>query len=155
MCGKCISDRAPESHELNAVVVSHNNEEKKKKELELLYKAERDQLTGLYNRAASERNINTSLSIGARDMKSAFLLIDLDNFKEINDTMGHVQGDLVLREVAEILRSSFRKTDIVGRLGGDEFIVLMRDIKSQENVRSSAEKLLGLLRRTYKREGRR
>lgn len=144
----------PESHELNAVVVSHNNEEKKKKELELLYKAERDQLTGLYNRAASERNINASLSIGARDMKSAFLLIDLDNFKEINDTMGHVQGDLVLREVAEILRSSFRKTDIVGRLGGDEFIVLMRDIKSQENVRSSAEKLLGLLRRTYKREGR-
>ena len=67
----------PESHELNAVVVSHNNEEKKKKELELLYKAERDQLTGLYNRAASERNINASLSIGARDMKSAFLLIDL------------------------------------------------------------------------------
>ena len=143
----------PESHELNAVVVSHNNEEKKKKELELLYKAERDQLTGLYNRAACERYINASLSIGARDMKSAFLLIDLDNFKEINDTMGHVQGDLVLKEVAGILKCSFRKTDIVGRLGGDEFIVLMRDIKSKENVCSSAEKLLGLLKRTYKKEG--
>lgn len=143
----------PETSELNAVIVSHNNEEKKKKELELLYKAERDALTGLYNRAACERNVNASLAIGPKSMRSAFLLVDLDNFKEINDTMGHVQGDLVLKEIAVILKNSFRKTDIVGRLGGDEFIVFMRDVKSEDNVRASAEKLTQLLVRTYRRGG--
>lgn len=141
----------PETSELNAVIVSHNNEEKKKKELELLYKAERDALTGLYNRAACERNVNASLAIGPKSMRSAFLLVDLDNFKEINDTMGHIQGDLVLKEIAVILKNSFRKTDIVGRLGGDEFIVFMRDVKSEDNVRVSAEKLTQLLVRTYRR----
>lgn len=143
----------PETCELNAVIVSHNNEEKKKRELDLLYKAERDALTGLYNRAACERNVNASLSVGPKEMKSAFLLVDLDNFKEINDTMGHIQGDLVLREIAGILKNSFRKTDIVGRLGGDEFIVFMRDVKSEDNVRASAQKLTGLLRRTYSQGG--
>lgn len=73
---------------------------------------------------------------------SAFIIIDLDNFKKINDSLGHLQGDEVLKQVANILKENFRKTDIIARLGGDEFIVFMKNIVQKENAIISLNNLL-------------
>lgn len=75
-----------------------------------------DPLTGLYNRVGAERYADTHKA-------GAFLFIDLDNFKQINDTFGHAEGDQVLRQVADVLRHAFRESDVTVRLGGDEFAV--------------------------------
>ena len=91
-------------------------------EVRLKQKAEHDQLTGLINRTALDE-IRQSLS-KSKD-RIALLLIDVDRFKQINDTFGHVTGDQVLKHVADSLSSCFRQTDYVGRTGGDEFVVIM------------------------------
>lgn len=80
---------------------------------------------------------------------SAFIIIDLDNFKKINDSLGHLQGDEVLKQVANILKENFRKTDIIARLGGDEFIVFMKNIVQKENAIISLNNLLKKLRLSY------
>lgn len=76
----------------------------------------KDPLTGLYNRAGAELYADTS-------KPGALLFIDLDNFKEVNDTFGHHEGDHVLRAVADSLRHNFRRSDVIVRMGGDEFVV--------------------------------
>ncbi|EQG76467.1 diguanylate cyclase domain protein [Clostridioides difficile DA00165] len=69
----------------------------------------------------------------------AFLIVDIDNFKSVNDNLGHVFGDKVLFEVSKNLKPIFRKDDIVGRIGGDEFIVFLKNIQSFENIKKKAE----------------
>lgn len=85
-----------------------------------------DFLTGLYNRRGFLACAEKSLQLAERlRVKATFLYADLDGFKQVNDTMGHEKGDDVLREAGEALRRTFRASDIVGRIGGDEFAVLM------------------------------
>lgn len=92
---------------------------------ELAHLALHDQLTGLANRALLRENIESALAVSARTTQPvAMMFIDLDGFKLINDRLGHSVGDDVLREVALRLRSVVRETDVIGRFGGDEFIVL-------------------------------
>lgn len=94
----------------------------------LQVQAERDHLTGLYNKGATEYLISNVLQESKNtDRLQAFIIMDLDNFKAINDNFGHSTGDEVLREVSRKLKEIFRNTDIVGRIGGDEFVVLLRD----------------------------
>lgn len=78
-----------------------------------------------------------------------FVLIDLDNFKEINDNFGHQYGDKVLTEVAQILRNMFRRDDIVARLGGDEFVVFLVNAASYEVMKPLFQRLCDKLSRTY------
>lgn len=86
-----------------------------------------DPLTALYNREGFEKLANEQLAQAQRDQQSLLLLIiDMDNFKTINVTLGHHVGDAALQRTASVLRAVFRQTDIVGRLGGDEFAVLAR-----------------------------
>ena len=85
----------------------------------------------------------------SNNQMSAFIIIDLDNFKKINDSLGHLQGDEVLKQVANILKENFRKTDIIARLGGDEFIVFMKNIVQKENAIISLNNLLKKLRLPY------
>ena len=92
---------------------------------ELQERASKDALSGLLNRGTSEQYINRRLQSMAADDVCALFIIDLDNFKQINDTLGHQAGDQAIRQSARILSSLFRATDIVGRLGGDEFIVFL------------------------------
>ena len=80
---------------------------------------------------------------------SAFIIIDLDNFKKINDSLGHLQGDEVLKQVANILKENFRKTDIIARLGGDEFIVFMKNIVQKENAIISLNNLLNGMKKQF------
>ena len=74
------------------------------------------------------------------------LLFDIDNFKKINDTMGHAFGDQVLKSLGEQLSMEFRKTDILGRIGGDEFAILLKDIKDDEIILKEGDKILQFFR---------
>src|SRR4030042_3046341 len=88
-----------------------------------------DELTGLYNRRGFFTLAERELKIANRYKKKMFLIYaDLDNLKEINDTFGHLKGDMILIESAKLLRETFREADIIARIGGDEFVVVLIDI---------------------------
>jgi len=111
-----------------------------KKQKELLQKtfneAIRDSLTGLYNRKFFYENTRKLLEIAKRDKRElAIIFIDLDNFKSVNDRYGHNRGDEVLKEVADILRHGFRNSDIIARIGGDEFVVAILHAGNEENLK--------------------
>ena len=92
----------------------------------LEYKAMRDGLTGLYNRAGYEALIAELAE--EKDLMIAVMVLDIDKFKEVNDTYGHETGDVILKQVAKLLKVTFRSTDYVIRYGGDEFVVIMAGI---------------------------
>ena len=107
-----------------------NIHEKKIKEMELLLRAEKDALTGLYNQGATEQLIRNAIEDNDGETLKALMIIDLDNFKEANDLIGHSQGDILLEQTAGILSEIFRGGDIIGRIGGDEFIVFVKNLTS-------------------------
>ncbi len=97
-------------------------------------KAETDLLTGVLNKISTEQTIQDYLESVGEEEPGMFLLLDIDNFKKINDTRGHAFGDEVLAAIGKELPTLYRTTDIVGRLGGDEFAVFLKDIPN-ENAR--------------------
>lgn len=127
-----------------------NIDERKKKELDLKVKAEKDALTGIFNKGATEQLIKQRLEIDSKDASKlhALMIVDLDNFKEVNDVLGHATGDQVLIEAAGKIAANFKGSDIVGRIGGDEFIVLMRDINAIANTDVLATRLCRELKKT-------
>jgi diguanylate cyclase (GGDEF)-like protein/PAS domain S-box-containing protein len=107
---------------------------------ELRRRATHDELTGCLNRAAITRALEQSIADGESDQERALLFIDLDGFKEVNDENGHAAGDELLRAVAGHLRASVRGGDLVGRLGGDEFLVLCPNM-DEPTARRLADRL--------------
>ena len=105
---------------------------------ELLRRASKDALSGLLNRATLERSIKERLKAMTPEETCALFIVDLDNFKQVNDTLGHRAGDQVIRQVGRILAGLFRASDIVGRLGGDEFAIFLCGQISEEAVRNKA-----------------
>lgn len=102
---------------------------------ELRHSATHDNLTGLPNRAVLLEHINQCINDAKKDSaSSALLLIDIDNFKFINDTMGHSTGDLLLIQLGGILRKSIKNTDLVSRFGGDEFCILLKKVISINEI---------------------
>jgi diguanylate cyclase (GGDEF)-like protein len=100
--------------------------ERKRLEAELSRMATHDDLTGLYNRRFFERELAQQLLLLRRHGgMSSVLFLDLDRFKEVNDTLGHQCGDDLLKQVAAILTGRLRQSDVIARLGGDEFAVLL------------------------------
>jgi diguanylate cyclase (GGDEF)-like protein/PAS domain S-box-containing protein len=96
--------------------------------LELEFNASHDWLTGLYNRREFERQVKAAMNDGrAHGIRHVFCFIDLDQFKVVNDTCGHSAGDALLRHIARCFEDHVRKSDVVGRIGGDEFGILMRN----------------------------
>lgn len=101
--------------------------EKKEAQEKLTILATFDSLSGLYNRAEFTKLALREFSRAERDnQKLSLLMIDIDRFKNINDTFGHAAGDEVISLMGRIITSSFRKSDFAGRLGGDEFVVLLK-----------------------------
>ena len=92
---------------------------------ELQRMATRDALSGLMNRDTLERCIKERLAAMTAEETCALFIVDLDDFKRVNDTLGHQAGDQAIRRAGKVLSGLFRASDIVGRLGGDEFIVLL------------------------------
>jgi len=115
--------------------------EQKAYENRLAYQAEHDSLTGLYNRNYFHQELERLVARTARSgANSAIFYIDLDQFKYVNDTLGHAAGDELLIEVTDILKSNIREGDLLARFGGDEFTVLLYNIDSK-NAEQIAEKL--------------
>lgn len=117
----------------------------------LQHKAEKDALTGIYNRDATETQIRGFLSEKPKTM-SALFMIDTDNFKHINDTHGHMTGDIVLSEMASGMKKMIRDTDLVGRIGGDEFTIFMKNISSVEVAEKKAEELLEMFNHLFEHD---
>lgn len=104
-------------------------------------KADTDLLTGLNNKLATERKIKEYMEENPNALGMMFVL-DIDNFKKINDTLGHAFGDEVLRTLGKQIGSVFRVTDIIGRTGGDEFTIFLKFLKNDENTLKEAQKLV-------------
>lgn len=103
-------------------------------------KADTDLLTGLSNKMATERKIKEYINENPKDIAMMFV-IDIDNFKKINDTMGHAFGDEVLRTLGKHIGGNFRVTDIIGRTGGDEFTIFLKSLKDDSVILREAQKL--------------
>lgn len=120
--------------------------ERRIREEQIRYLAHHDMLTDLHNRAFFNAEIDKKMARAKRKTeKFAILLIDLDGFKKINDTLGHDAGDATLKAVGKRLKSSIRKYDTVCRFGGDEFAIILDDVSRLEEVVSVAEKILRTL----------
>ena len=113
--------------------------------------AERDPLTGLPNRRSLLPELAHSLT--RSDRNCAVLMVDLDRFKAVNDTLGHDIGDALLRKVADRLHSSIRETDHMARLGGDEFAILQRDCDQPDSAATLARRLVEVIGRAYLIDG--
>lgn len=100
-----------------------------------------DGMTGILNKNATEYYIKEYLDSYNLIQKAGLILIDIDNFKMINDNFGHLIGDKIIKSVAKTITQTFRSTDIVGRIGGDEFLVLMKNVKEKEEILDKAEEL--------------
>lgn len=114
-----------------ALLYLKNIDSAKKRELEQEMAAMRDPLTNVFNRRSFEQEVN-SFMLGEKDAFGAMLLVDMDDFKKINDTYGHLKGDEVLQKLTDVLMSTFRRKDVIGRLGGDEFVVFVKGVKKRE-----------------------
>ena len=118
-------------------IVYRNNKEK----AVLMVSAQRDALTGLYNKENTQKAIDAILRKKEAGASHGFLIMDMDHFKEINDNYGHITGDKVLKAFGELLQKQFREQDVVGRIGGDEFVVLLSDVGSRKNMEGRVQDL--------------
>lgn len=112
----------------------------------LLTESQTDALTGAYNRRYLMEQINAYLKNPGRETKGVLLMVDVDNFKMLNDTYSHVCGDTVLTTLVSLFRSNFRRSDCISRIGGDEFMIFMPDVYEENFVIEKAERLLAQYR---------
>lgn len=118
--------------------------EKQLLKLELEKRSKTDELTGLLNKSSAQDLISMILNNYYKEADEticALLMIDADNFKHVNDTFGHIAGDRVLATIGRLIQNIFRGRDVAGRIGGDEFVVFLRDIKSCDMAVRLAERL--------------
>ena len=137
-----------------AAVAFRRIRERWKAEDQIRFLALHDPLTGLPNRVQLQNRLEQSLARAKRrDTLLAVMCIDLDRFKEVNDTLGHKAGDTMLREAADRLLKSVRETDTVSRIGGDEFVVIADDLDEPTDAIPLARRICEQLARTFEIEG--
>ncbi|MBE5942002.1 MAG: GGDEF domain-containing protein [Lachnospiraceae bacterium] len=139
-----------DSGHLCVMLSAKNIDLEKKQEEKLIEAAKRDQMTMLYNRETTMEYIEQFLSEYPQSMHALFM-IDVDNFKSLNDTLGHQMGDEFLIELAKEVKSIFRESDIVGRIGGDEFFAFLSKVPDMTIVEKKAEELIQTIRRVCKK----
>jgi diguanylate cyclase (GGDEF)-like protein/PAS domain S-box-containing protein len=127
--------------------------ERQRSEAKINQMARFDMLTGLPNRAILQACMKEAIKDASEGNVFAIHFIDLDQFKQVNDTLGHSRGDLLLKVVAKRLRNIVRNTDVVARFGGDEFIVLQSPITNEKEASSLAERILQSVGATYNIDG--
>lgn len=123
-------------------------DERKRRESQMLLSAQTDGLTGLYNKVCTEQLIRHFLADHPQE-PHAFLLVDIDNFKAVNDNLGHLFGDAVLADIASKLKNLFRASDILGRIGGDEFVIFLKNVTNNALLMDKVRQLSEAFRRTY------
>ena len=130
--------------------LSRSNDELKRSENKLRYLANHDPLTGLPNRKLFRETLTDLLFWGKDNQQLVGLLfLDLDGFKPVNDNLGHDVGDLLLQAVAKRIKNCLRSSDVVCRLGGDEFSVILPGVKQLEDSGVVAEKILQTVSQPY------
>lgn len=113
----------------------------------MLETVQRDSLTKLYNREMAEQLVNDRMSYLDEGEKGVLFLLDIDNFKRINDAFGHMAGDGFLRAITEAIRADFRGDDILGRVGGDEFIIFLHGFVSIDAIEKRAQRIIDMFLR--------
>lgn len=132
------------------VGVQNDISEERRYQEELSFNASHDVLTGLPNRTLLVDRLAQSCQVAMRyGRRLAVMFIDLDGFKQVNDSNGHYFGDQVLKEVAKRLSEQLRPGDTVARMGGDEFVVLLADLAQEEDIVQVAERILGAVAQPY------
>ncbi|ADI83323.1 putative bifunctional diguanylate cyclase/phosphodiesterase [Geobacter sulfurreducens] len=130
----------------NYIGIMNDISDQRRYEEQLVYQATHDPLTGLPNRNLLQDRLGQALALESfrRRNPIGVMFLDLDNFKKINDTLGHTVGDMLLKAVANRLRNCVRGGDTVSRLGGDEYILILPNVKEMHDVTTVAKKLLGV-----------
>src|SRR5688572_4863098 len=146
-----VTERDPANgRALRMIGTNFDITERKRMEEALQSVAQTDALTGLANRLLFRDRLDQALARARRhESRLALVYLDIDRFKEVNDSLGHPAGDALLKEFAARLRGAVRATDTVARLGGDEFVVLLEDVKDQDCAGHVAEKLMTECRRPF------
>jgi diguanylate cyclase (GGDEF)-like protein len=135
-----------------SVVVMEDITERKSAEARISHLARYDSLTGLPNRMFLREQMERALA-AAGSNPVAVMFVDLDQFKQVNDTLGHPRGDILLRAVADRLRDLVRNTDIVARFGGDEFVIVQTPVTSSDDAAALARRVVAALGETYEVDG--
>jgi diguanylate cyclase (GGDEF)-like protein/PAS domain S-box-containing protein len=151
--GQALATHAGEN--IGAVVAMHDITERKQAEQRLVELAHFDPLTGLPNRRQFYDSLRKAMALAeTRGWQVPVLFLDLDRFKNINDTLGHVQGDALLRQVGQRVMRCLRMRDTVGRLGGDEFGIILTTPNDPQYAASVATKVIQALRAPFDLDGR-
>lgn len=145
---RATTQYSAEDKPLRAVGTISDIDEEKRIMEDLRRRAELDALTGLYNHAEMESRASQYL-MGKPETVCAMFVIDVDNFKQINDRQGHLFGDAVLAELAAGMKKLTRKSDVLGRIGGDEFAMFLKDLPSSEVAEGKAQKLLTMFQNLF------
>jgi diguanylate cyclase (GGDEF)-like protein len=153
-CGRWVRVTERKASNGRTVVVVADITEEKTSELSIKRMAETDSLTGLANRAVFLERLDTALADADETSKVAILLLDLDDFKTVNDTMGHIAGDALLRQVAERLKTCCRAADTIARLGGDEFAIICKGLQQDADAGVLADQIVAEISRPYVVNGR-
>ncbi len=139
----------PDSSDIAAYILFEDIDESKRAELLTQTLAQTDSLTGLLNRKTFAEKVEQMLAKQAAGEHCALLMLDIDDFKKINDAFGHPGGDRVLVEVAEKLRTILRKDDLIGRMGGDEFVVCLGSVTGNAIIGKKAKQICETLTKQF------
>lgn len=147
----------PASGQVDRIIgIARDMTERRRLEAQVRHLAHHDPLTGLANRSLFDELFSRALKLAERQKaRLALLFVDLDHFKPVNDTHGHVVGDALLANVARRLTESIRKADVAARIGGDEFVVLLQDVSDESDAHGIADKIRTALERPFEVEGQR
>jgi diguanylate cyclase (GGDEF)-like protein/PAS domain S-box-containing protein len=145
-----VATRVIEHDEPGFVLTCHDVTERRALEQQLSYQAFHDSLTGLANRALFRDRLEHAIARSARtSTRFAVLFIDLDDFKDVNDSLGHAAGDAMLRQMTHRLADEVRDEDTVARLGGDEFAILLESITDEDEVETVANRIVRSAREPF------
>lgn len=142
-----VSD--PYTSDVKAFILILDIDAQKKQDLEMRSLIEQDALTGLLNRATVVTRVTEILRQSRKGTRHALIMLDLDNFKCLNDSLGHQFGDQVLKDAAVALKEALRREDLCGRLGGDEFVLFLRDIPAVPELEERLETLRKAVEKDY------
>ncbi|MGD8497308.1 MAG: EAL domain-containing protein [Chromatiales bacterium] len=148
------SHKTQQARFLGTYGVARDISDRKRAERTIKYQAYHDLLTGLPNRTLFEDHLNLALAQAGRySQLLSVMFLDLDRFKVVNDTLGHVMGDRLLRVVSSRLKDSLRKGDTLARIGGDEFLLLLPQVRSRLEVETVARKIIEALKSPFVIDG--
>ena len=140
------------SADIEGYLLFEDIDQAKRHELATIEQAETDPLTGVMNRATFAARVNALLQTSKPNTQHALMMLDLDGFKQVNDAFGHGAGDQSLVDIAHALRTVLRHDDLVGRLGGDEFLLFLYDIPGDVIAAAKAKQICALARKAFSAE---